>query len=430
MFKQIIILSTALLLSQLAHAGQGRNKHHLDLELTSREYLQLMKMMDAKSPKKYQPLTVGNPAYGFGSEDEQLDAWIAIGARNLEWVDYINKNRPADKQLSFSSEATQVGSPVETPRLYNFKIIAEQWRIVTTLLPKALKAVLLENKQLTSQPPVTDREFIEWGLQIDKAYDISARYKYMKPDIAEMTERKMYDVRGYLKLKERANLDEELKNWQSLTEETQNKLRVNLHTICLNNGLESAFCREQLADAIKNNTLVDFKNSYWAQAEETYVSNFRIDESRDDSNWDKASNVLSFPFTNPHNDAIKEFLAYNIEDEFKWDNFQLKLNFVDEAAEDITHVVFEPGVTPHVNKLAGSEITMDANSPLSEYDVQWTIRHEYGHVVGFTDCYVEFYDPEVEAFVSYQLDVTNLMCSRRGKFQQSHYDQLERVYKK
>jgi len=53
--------------------------------------------------------------------------------------------------------------------------------------------------------------------------------------------------------------------------------------------------------------------------------------------------------------------------------------------------VFEPGVTPHVNGIGGRIITMDANAPLDDYDVSWTIRHEYGHVLGFPDCYVEFY---------------------------------------
>jgi hypothetical protein len=92
--------------------------------------------------------------------------------------------------------------------------------------------------------------------------------------------------------------------------------------------------------------------------------------------------------------------------------------------------VWEEGATPHVDNAPGTTITMDANSPLSEYDVQWTIRHEYGHVLGFPDCYEEFYDEEAEAFVSYQLDVTNLMCSRRGKLKQVHYDELKRAYYK
>ena len=55
---------------------------------------------------------------------------------------------------------------------------------------------------------------------------------------------------------------------------------------------------------------------------------------------------------------------------------------------------------------------------------QWTIRHEYGHVLGLPDCYIEFYDEDLGLMIHYQLDVTNLMSSRRGKLQQKQFDQL------
>jgi hypothetical protein len=81
-----------------------------------------------------------------------------------------------------------------------------------------------------------------------------------------------------------------------------------------------------------------------------------------------------------------------------------------------------------VDKLGGNEITMDKNAPLSEYEVQWTIRHEFGHVLGFRDCYLEFYDSTEKAIVSYQFDVTNLMCSRQGHLKEIHYQELKRLY--
>lgn len=97
------------------------------------------------------------------------------------------------------------------------------------------------------------------------------------------------------------------------------------------------------------------------------------------------------------------------------------------SGNNIAHVVFKPGVTPHVNGLAGSQIVMDANAPLTEYDVQWTIRHEFGHVLGIPDCYIEFYDYSEEAMVNYQIDIENLMCSRKGHLKEIHISELERL---
>jgi hypothetical protein len=73
-------------------------------------------------------------------------------------------------------------------------------------------------------------------------------------------------------------------------------------------------------------------------------------------------------------------------------------------------------------------ITMDSTSSMDEWDVQWTIRHEFGHSLGLPDCYVEFYDDNEQAMVNYQLDTTNLMCSRRGELQQIHVDELKKAY--
>jgi len=91
--------------------------------------------------------------------------------------------------------------------------------------------------------------------------------------------------------------------------------------------------------------------------------------------------------------------------------------------------VFQPGVVPHVNGLGGNEIVMDSNQPIEEYESQWTIRHEFGHVIGLPDCYHEFYDVSQQAFVNYQLDITDLMCSRAGNMNERIYNELKRVYK-
>ena len=49
-------------------------------------------------------------------------------------------------------------------------------------------------------------------------------------------------------------------------------------------------------------------------------------------------------------------------------------------------------MTPHVNRLGGNVIVMDAAASIEVYAIRWAIRHEYGHVLGLPDCYFEFYD--------------------------------------
>lgn len=283
---------------------------------------------------------------------------------------------------------------------------------------------------MTPDPPVSDRELIEWLFQVDQAYQASARYRLLEPYKGQLIQLAISDVRPYLDIKSDTGINDKLANWESLPDGAKQGLSNKLIKVCRYVGTKSYnTCSRELNEAIATDQVTEFKDKYLVFGEDLYQSFFQIPRSRPDTQWVAGEvNKLIIPFTNPQNPTILDFLKFNIEDEFRWNNWKLELNFVEEKSESTTHVVFVPGTTPNVDGLAGSKITMDANSPLSEYNVQWTIRHEYGHTLGLPDCYLEFYDVEIESYVSYQLDITNLMCSRRGHFQQIHFDELHKVY--
>ena len=416
MLRPTMLLS-ALLASGIAQALPS-HEHHLDLELTGKEYLKLL----SEQPKLKSVQS---------EEDKEIEKWLAIGKRNLQWVDFVNAARPPERKLSLSSPATQSGNGPSAPRFYNFKLIKEKWDVVKALLPKSLKAVVFDNAPFTTDLGVTDREFMEWLFQVDGAYQIAARYKLMLPYLEEMKEGAAYDVRGYLQLKDEENLDQKLADFANLPDLKQSRLTRSLIMICMNTETKRADCKKELNTAMGENTLVAFKDKYLPAGEGLYNYFFTILGARPDGVWTSADPMnMVIPFADPKNDAVLSYIRDNVEDEWRWEGWQLHINFVDSDDETMTHIVYEEGATPHVDNAPGTIITMDANSPLSEYDVQWTIRHEDGHVLGFPDCYHEFYDEEEEAFVSYQLDVTNLMCSRRGRLKETHFNEMKRMYYK
>ncbi len=421
--KTIVAFLIIALASQFASAGlKIGQKPHLDLNTTSKEYRLLL----------FQQSFTGISADSGSAEDIALNRWLAIGQRNLQWVDLVNKHRPPENKISLSSPATQGGIPVSSPSSYNYQIIKDKCDIVEALLPKALKSVIYEGSPLTETVPVTDRQFIEWLAQIDKCYQSTARYKLMKPWTEELKQEAVNDVRGYLRMKNDPLYDQKLNQWNSQSQSQKNQMLLDLSQICWNSGVSKAACEKELAVAATSSRgLLGFKGKYQPTAKTHYEEYFQIQKTRTDVTWNSSNpNLTEIPFANPHNAVVEEYLRFNIEQEWKWEGWQLKLKFIETTSPDTTHVVFEAGSTPHVNGLAGSEITMDANAPLSEYDVQWTIRHEYGHVLGFADCYLEFYDEALEAFVNYQLDVTDLMRSRRGMLKKSHFDEMKRAYYK
>jgi hypothetical protein len=427
----------------VANASANKKMHFMsqkfDLEMSGYEYRDILKQNDLGPASKKSVKNVFK-SIGDGEQDKTeqpdaedlvLDQYLLLGQRNLQWIDLVNSQRTKENEISLSSAATQQGYPISAPRAMNFKIVKESWDILKALLPAPLKAVIFEGAPLSEKVPVTDREFTEWLWQVDRAYQLAARYKMMKPYKKEMAEIAAYDVRGYLLLSEDAEIDSKLAAWAELSTATQRSLATSLEQICRNSETDRIACSQEFNQALTTKDILAYKNKYMPAAKANYDSFFQIPKARTDGRWsDKTGNILTLPFADPHDARVVDFLKFNIEDEFRWADWRLQLEFIETDSKDTTHIVFEAGSTPHVDELAGSVITMDANAPLSEYDVQWTIRHEYGHVLGLPDCYIEFYDEDVDAIVSYQLDVTNLMCSRRGHFQQTHFDELKLNYYK
>ncbi len=271
--------------------------------------------------------------------------------------------------------------------------------------------------------------FIFWGRQIDELYARASRWLLQEPYLWAYADRKHDDVRGYYYLSRVLEVEEKLLQWKNLSQETQTQYQTWLEGLCFNGGGSSSECREEFQETIqKIGHPKDFYLKYLPKGQVKWAGLFNITQKRDDIIWKGEDlKTLKTPFTQPESEEVKTFLSENIEDEWKWKDWRLNLNFI-SGGFDTTHIEFVPGATPHVNGLAGSTITMDANQPLTEYHVRWTIRHEFGHTLGFPDCYVEFYDTDKAVMISYQLDTTNLMCSRRGKLQEKHYEELKRVY--
>jgi len=277
-----------------------------------------------------------------------------------------------------------------------------------------------------ANPPVSDQEFADWGLKLDRQYQIAARWTLMEGYLPGLAQRKTDDVRGFYFLSRDPNLQSEMQDWFKLDPQTQSTFKQYLIEMCYNNTSNER-CPQKVADSISLNKTYELYLSYYQGSKNLWDSYFSIQQNRTDVQWKHNPEELHVPFRDPNNAKVKSYLSDNIQDEWKWNGWQLLLDF-QTGSQDMPEVQFVPGSTPHVNGIAGNIITMDDNAPLTEYDVQWTIRHEFGHVMGFPDCYVEFYDEPNAAMISYQLDITNLMCSRRGHLKQTHFDEVKRAY--
>lgn len=360
---------------------------------------------------------------------DALNPVLDMGERFYQWLEFINDARDVDQKISLSSPETTRGYPIESPIYNNENLVLESFQNLKDTLPQYIHDILFEGAPFISQLPVSDEDFITDGLEVDRVYSRASRWRLQENNLTAYAARKKSDIRGYYYLNQIEDIDAFFSDWNVLTAEEQETYRVYLIGLCFNSTFTTEqFCENKLHRKEQDHNLRGFYNEYFPVGEAKWNSFFNIQNARRDVTWNSANpDLMSVPFTDPEDTEIESFLADNIEDEWHWNNWQLRLDF-ENYDRSSAYVVFEPGATPHVNGLGGNQITMDANRPMTEYSAQWTIRHEYGHVLGIPDCYVEFYDTRTSEMVSYQLDITNLMCSRRGHIMETHFDELQKAY--
>lgn len=389
---------------------------HLDLEMSSEEYKNLLNKLEKNN-------IIGNE-----KDDPAITEALKLGEKLSKWIALVNSHRTPERSLRLTSPSTRRGIPIDKPNKYSPEIIKQETKKILSDLPLEIKRVLLSTENLPTEIPTEDETFILHARKLDRNYQSAARYKSVDKFRSYYIQAASKDVRGFYYLNKNNITESELRKVESIPTEQIEPIKEALILICVNTEDDLVSCRDRVYSAFKNNSLASIYEKYILRSKKIWNDFFKIplNARRSDIRWSQSKAIV--PFNNPEIPKFGPYLRDNIEDEFRWKNWELKLTFGRYPGGP--RLKFEPGVVPHVNGLGGNEIVMDANQPIEEYESQWTIRHEFGHVLGLPDCYHEFYDTEANAYVNYQLDISDLMCSRAGNMKERIYDELQKAYSK
>lgn len=385
---------------------------HWDPQMTGEEYAPLIERL----PRPY-------------IEDRTLADIIAKGKRSLDWLKCINSHRPEGQKISFTSAETQPAYPIAFPDYNNPTIIETLYAAFWKESPAGLSDVILGTGVFPTSPPVTDDEYIRWGWRLDRIYQKASRWILQSPLLSQYSALRANDVRGFYHLGKYPDLAKTLQGYSGLPAEEKTNISEWMAGLCANGGTALSSCRTEFRNLVtQNKPLYPYYQKYVAAGQKLWGRYFQLAVKRPDVKWyHSLVEIMSVPFVKPSSPEVERFLTSNIQEEWQLPHWKLELSY-QGSSPGTPYIVFEPGATPHVNAVGGNTITMDQNQPLTEYGVQWIIRHEFGHVLGFPDCYVEFYDSDEKRMVAYQLDISNLMCSRRGAIQATHYDEVKKHY--
>ncbi len=372
------------------------------------------------------------------NEDLSVDMSISAGERLHAWLKLINSNRAVEDQITLTKKDNEPildkYKSLKEPREYGPSTIHKRANELLVEVPKPMVDVIYFGKTMTANVPVSDDEFAKWGQEVSLTYQRSVRWVSLQKWKDWYKRRRLQDIRGYFYLSNYSNLNKKLSDVKKLTKEELTLFKQSLVSNCMNNFAlfdDSAYvikiCSNEYKTYINENNLIEYKEKYWQVAKQTWESYFVIQQPRKDIVWSPmSSNRMTIPFKNIESKPIANWLEFNVEDEFKFNRWEMDMVYTNQPQKNTSHLKFKKNTTPHVAE--GNIIVMDENQSIDEYDTSWVIRHEFGHILRLPDCYFEYFDEERNLFVFYAIDISDLMCSRRGKMNQRIFDELKRVY--
>lgn len=369
---------------------------------------------------------------------DELQKVLHAGARALEWVDVLQKDLPVEQREQIWRRVDRIGrEPTpEKPMKYNPNIILESYQKALAAAPASVSEALQGGGNLPSSPPsgLTSKDVVAAVRDIHVVYSRASRWLALyewRTSISKASR----DLRGWLKLnRERDSLIGEARIWTMTNLLQRQKFIEEVSEACpIATGVSVEECRRNYGPYVSNpnatQDLIAWVNDLNDKGQVVYDSKFGVQASHQGvrTSVSGSSHKIEVP-TMGMNEEIFNWIQDRINESWVFKDVVDVRLFSTFWSLGAVRVEWEQGALPHVNAIAGDTITMDSNTPKWLEHTQTVMRHEFGHVLGFPDCYTEFWDDSVESFVYYSLDPSDAMCALSGSYLDRHRDALVKGY--
>ncbi len=284
-------------------------------------------------------------------------------------------------------------------------------------------------------------EFDRVKSRLTAATQLAVRYKNYSCQLNHLAQRKKNDVRSYYKLRSMECADQQngtcletrLNRWK----EKDDVLYKDLLSMCTKVHSE-ALCMSMISFSHVKRSLLSFYLNLKKEFHRKVIDPLFLIESKSPHlschTNEQGQKVLTLDLVVSPNDIVRfagglyTALSY-VESSWSTKNVLFKVNHLN-VGEGKPVVKFKKGITSHVDSHTKSVISL--NTKLTGLGLTKTLAHEIGHVIGFKDCYIEFYDHEKQSLIYYEIDRDkgNIMCSidRGYKAPDEYIDQLAQHY--
>lgn len=265
-------------------------------------------------------------------------------------------------------------------------------------------------------------------------YNSSRRYEDQKCAFKTLQEKRKYDVRPYLNIAQDCN-----KKYQNekcndseyirMSPEKESWVRNNTIELCKSFS-KDVYCQAEYNINQRKNSLGSMIGKYYDRFQkERYSALFTLRPTHLKyqclSTNDKTVMTIKILESSFDHDFLVELLKYTEE---TWTNktFSLKLELVKSYSADVVTILPTSKGVSYVpddnNRLVYLSTMQDLQT------AKRVFAHEFGHVLGFPDCYIEFFDDSKKELVYYEIskNANNIMCSLRSEVQvpEDYFSQL------
>ena len=246
-------------------------------------------------------------------------------------------------------------------------------------------------------------------------YQKALRYEGLKCSQDYLATKKASDITPYMSMKTfclEKNNDElcTMDTLLNLSLSDENLVIKNNLTMCnsLNNDPEG--CQRQYSLETVGTVQKDFKKHF-------YDSLFKLRSSHLSFNCEQQSDVtvmkLKVLKSGYAEDKLISMMDY-VSEQWSRNNFKLEIQLVNERSSDVIELIPTNRSVSYVPDDNNRQIYL--SNLLDSYAGKRVLVHEFGHVLGFPDCYTEFYDSEKKSLIYYEIskEDTNIMCSLKS----------------
>lgn len=321
------------------------------------------------------------------SVESQQDLVNKLTAMSIETECNLNNSKP--------SKIFQEGSEL----INQIRIFAPQAGGEDSADFNYLNPMIANEKNLTIKLEEIRKKFYEGivdSVELDKFDRTLNRFEYMRCHFSELELKKDKDIRPYLI---------SIHNNQ-VTDE-------NLMSMC--QKLEGEYyCTKEIAIYKSKNQLEDLKKKYLARFETDIVNQmFQLAKNHTKFRCNKNENkvVLNLDLSIEKSNAYVGAVAKDsIEKYWKNANVEIKVEIKNTTDEKTINLINIKNSLSHVQSAEPKNVYI--NEELSDNNLSQTLAHEFGHILGFPDCYIEFFNSKKNELIYYELSGknNNIMC--------------------